>query len=64
MFFGVPSSVTGCKYSVTDWKHSVTELETPKSSLIFALSVMEIQVCKVIAYSRALRAINVLRLAS
>ena len=31
MFFGVPSSVTGCKQSVTDWKHSVTELDTPKN---------------------------------
>ena len=30
MFFGVPSSVTGCKQSVTDWKHSVTELGTQK----------------------------------
>ena len=33
-------------------------------SLILALSVMEIQVCKVIAYFPGIRAINVLRLAS
>ena len=42
MFFGVPSSVTGCKKSVTDWKHSVTELETPKN-MAAALPGMTLQ---------------------
>ena len=41
IFFGVPSSVTGCKYRIS-WKHSVTELETPKN-MAAALPRMTLQ---------------------